>query len=86
MQKNGKLRFPGLHRYLADHSSIVKTFAVQGLVDIARNEPDIRPKVIDILHRARCDGTRAMKARQPQTADADGKCVATRSRARQLKL
>jgi hypothetical protein len=52
-----------LHRYLEDHSSIVKTFALQGLVDIARNEPDIRPKVIDILHQATRDGTPAMKAR-----------------------
>jgi hypothetical protein len=52
-----------LHRYLEDHSSIVKTFALQGLADIARNEPDIRPKVIDILHQPARDGTPAMKAR-----------------------
>ena len=52
-----------LHRYLEDRSSIVKTFALQGLVDFVKNEPDIRSRVIDILRQATGHGTPAMKAR-----------------------
>jgi len=48
-----------LQRYLQDRSSIVKTFALQGLSDLAPNEP----AVIEILREAARTGTAAMKAR-----------------------
>jgi hypothetical protein len=52
-----------LNSYLEDHSSIVKTFALQGLADLARDEPSLRSKLIDILREATPSGTAAMKAR-----------------------
>jgi hypothetical protein len=52
-----------LKRYLEDRSSIVKTFALQGLADLAQQEPDIRSTVAEILRAATRKGTPAMKAR-----------------------
>jgi hypothetical protein len=52
-----------LNRYLEDRSSIVKTFALQGLADLAQNEPSILPKIVEILRGATRNGTPAMKAR-----------------------
>lgn len=52
-----------LDRYLGDRSSIVRTFALQGLADLAQDGPDIRPNVIEILREATRNGTPAMKAR-----------------------
>jgi hypothetical protein len=52
-----------LNNYLEDRSSIVKTFALQGLADLAQQEPGIRPKVVEILREATRNGTPAMKAR-----------------------
>jgi hypothetical protein len=52
-----------LHRYLEDRSSIVKTFALQGLVELAGDAPNLRSKVIEILRQAVRKGTPAMKAR-----------------------
>ncbi|MFZ0800470.1 MAG: hypothetical protein WCA13_13710 [Terriglobales bacterium] len=52
-----------LHNYLEDRSSIVKTFALQGLADLAQDDPGIRPGVIEILREATRTGTPAMKAR-----------------------
>jgi hypothetical protein len=49
--------------YLEDRSSIVKTFALQGLADLAQDDPSIRPGVIEILREATRTGTPAMKAR-----------------------
>jgi hypothetical protein len=49
--------------YLEDRSSIVKTFALQGLADLAQEDPSIRPGVIDILRQAARTGTAAMKSR-----------------------
>jgi hypothetical protein len=49
--------------YLEDRSSIVKTFALQGLADLAQEYPSIRSGVIDILRQATRTGTAAMKAR-----------------------
>jgi len=49
--------------YLEDRSSIVKTFALQGLADLAQDDPSIRPGVIEILREATRSGTPAMKAR-----------------------
>jgi hypothetical protein len=52
-----------LQGYLEDRSSIVKTFALQGLADLAQREAAMRPGVIDILREATRNGTPAMKAR-----------------------
>jgi hypothetical protein len=52
-----------LNGYLEDRSSIVKTFAPQGLADLAQAEPGLRPEVVEILREAARNGTPAMKAR-----------------------
>jgi len=52
-----------LHRYLNDRSSIVKTFALQGLADLARSEAGLRPRVKQLLEDAVQSGTPAMRAR-----------------------
>src|ERR1700691_1771542 len=52
-----------LTSYLEDYSSIVKTFALQGLTDLTMDDPSIRPGVIEILRQATRSGTPAMKAR-----------------------
>lgn len=52
-----------LNSYLVDRSSIVKTFALQGLADLAQDDPSIRPRVMEILRQAIRSGTPAMKAR-----------------------
>jgi hypothetical protein len=52
-----------LNSYLEDRSSIVKTFALQGLADFALSDPSIRPMVVEVLREATRNGTSAMKAR-----------------------
>ena len=52
-----------LQRYLEDRSSIVKTFALQGLADLARNDPGLRRQVVELLENSLRSGTAAMKAR-----------------------
>jgi hypothetical protein len=52
-----------LSSYLDDRSSIVKTFALQGPVDLTMDDPGNRPAVIELLHQAIRSGTPAMKAR-----------------------
>ena len=52
-----------LTSYLEDRSSIVKTFALQGLADLAQADPGLRPIVIETLREATRIGTPAMKAR-----------------------
>jgi hypothetical protein len=49
--------------YGNDQSSIVRTFALQGLADLAKNDPSIQSAVIEILREATRNGTPAMKAR-----------------------
>jgi hypothetical protein len=52
-----------LTNYLEDRSSIVKTFALQGLADLAQVDSSLQPKVLEILREATRNGTPAMKAR-----------------------
>lgn len=52
-----------LNSYLEDGSSIVKTFALQGLADLTVDDPSNRPGVIELLRQATRIGTPAMKAR-----------------------
>lgn len=52
-----------LQACLDDRSSIVKTHALQGLADLAENDAEFRPSVIEILREAARAGTAAMRAR-----------------------
>jgi len=52
-----------LSAYLEDRSSIVKTFTLQGLADLAEDVPSVRSTVLEILREATRNGTPAMKAR-----------------------
>jgi len=58
-----ELAISSLNGYLEDRSSIVKTFALQGLADLAQNDSSIRPMVVETLREATRNGTPAMKAR-----------------------
>jgi hypothetical protein len=61
--KERKLAASLLNGYLEDRSSIVKTFALQGLADLAQDDVSVRPQVIELLREATRSGTAAMKAR-----------------------
>ena len=50
-------------RYLEDSSSIVKTFALQGLAEVAGDDPGLRSQARDLLEQAARSGTPAMRAR-----------------------
>jgi hypothetical protein len=52
-----------LVEYLNDRSSIVKTFAMQALADLAQEAPELRPTVLLNLQELTAIGTPAMKAR-----------------------
>jgi hypothetical protein len=52
-----------LQRYLEDRSSIVKTFALQGLADLARRDTSLRERARHTLEESLRTGTAAMKAR-----------------------
>ncbi len=52
-----------LQTYLDDPSSIVKTFAMQGLADLSLQHPELRAGVIDLLRSLALRGTPAMRAR-----------------------
>ena len=61
--KARQVAISSLNDYLEDRSSIVKTFALQGLADLAQAEPGLRPRVAEILREAARKGTPAMRAR-----------------------
>ncbi|HET9402767.1 MAG TPA: hypothetical protein VFO34_17605 [Candidatus Acidoferrales bacterium] len=52
-----------LKLYLQDRSSIVKTFALQALADLAQRDAALWPEVIELLREAERTGTPAMRAR-----------------------
>ena len=52
-----------LRVYLEDKSSIVKTAAMHGLVDLTRHDPSLLPEVLDMLRILSRSGTPAMRAR-----------------------
>ncbi|HEY6306198.1 MAG TPA: hypothetical protein VI488_07025 [Candidatus Angelobacter sp.] len=52
-----------LRTYLDDRSSIVKTFAMQGLADLAVADDKLLPATIELLDRLTRSGTPAMRAR-----------------------
>jgi HEAT repeat protein len=49
--------------YLSDKSSIVRTWAMNGLAELAKQDPKLKAKVVPLLERALSSGTPAMKAR-----------------------
>lgn len=52
-----------LKEYLEDRSSIVKTFALEGLWELSRADSKARTEAIELLREATRTGTAAMKAR-----------------------
>lgn len=52
-----------LGAYLEHRSSIVKTFALQGLAELAQQDASLRATVVETLRKAVRKGTPAMKAR-----------------------
>jgi hypothetical protein len=52
-----------LQRYLEDRSSIVKTFALQGFADLARQDASLRELAKQAIEESLRTGTAAMKAR-----------------------
>jgi hypothetical protein len=52
-----------LEGWLEDSSSLVKTFAMQGLFDLIRQSPSLQPMVLDVLRTSSRCGTAAMRAR-----------------------
>ena len=52
-----------LKSYMEDRSSIVKTYAMQGLFDLAAQTPEIRMSVLELLRVQTRTGTAAMRAR-----------------------
>src|SRR5205085_1678202 len=54
--KERKIATSLLTNYLQDRSSIVKTFALQGLADLARSDSALRLRVIEILQQANRSG------------------------------
>ncbi len=61
--KERSVAVTALNGYLDDRSSIVKTYALHGLADLAQTAPDLRPAVVETLREATRSGTPAMKAR-----------------------
>ncbi len=61
--KERELATSVFNSYLEDRSSIVKTFALQGLADLAQDDTTLRPRVIEILQESSLKGTPAMKTR-----------------------
>ena len=52
-----------LHEYLQDKSSIVKTFAMQALADLARQDETVKRKVVPLLRKLTETGSPAMQSR-----------------------
>ena len=52
-----------LETYLEDRSSIVKTYAMQGLADLTQQHSSLRPRVMNLLRCLAETGTPAMRAR-----------------------
>lgn len=55
--------YHALSGYLEDRSSIVRTMAMQGLADLARQDTALRPAVVERIRALTLSGTPAMRAR-----------------------
>jgi HEAT repeat protein len=49
--------------YLEDRSSIVRTFAMQGLADLALSDPSLLDRIVPVIQHCTATGSPAMKAR-----------------------
>lgn len=49
--------------YTQEKSSIVRTFAMQALVDVTKQDAELRPQVLSLMESLIYEGTPAMKAR-----------------------
>jgi hypothetical protein len=61
--KERRMVMSSLREYLLASSSIVKTFALQGMADLARDDAATRNAVMEILREGIRKGTPAMRAR-----------------------
>jgi hypothetical protein len=61
--KERRVVMSSLREYLLASSSIVKTFALEGMADLAREDPATRDAVMETLREAARKGTPAMRAR-----------------------
>lgn len=52
-----------LREYMSDRISIVKTFALQALADLAETDESLRAEVLELIRGATKTGTPAMRAR-----------------------
>ncbi|MFO0698644.1 MAG: hypothetical protein U0236_05400 [Nitrospira sp.] len=52
-----------LRRYLKDRSRIVRTFSMQGLADLTKQDPSLRRSIQPLLSRLTKTGSAAMKSR-----------------------
>lgn len=69
-----------LQRYLEDRSSIVRTFALQGLADLSRNDAGLRRYVRELLEKSARTGTAAMKARARKLLKLNTSCAKPKAR------
>lgn len=58
-----KRAFSALQIYLSDRSSIVRTFTLQALTDIAQQDTSLLASVLDLIRDTAKTGTPAMRAR-----------------------
>jgi hypothetical protein len=79
-KKERHLAASTLNRYLEDRSSIVRTFALQGLADLAQDDPELLSRVMEILRDATRSGTPAMKARSRKLLSRMERCSSDKNR------
>lgn len=61
--KERAVAFDILFDYLRDKSSIVKTFAMQAIWDLAASDPKLKARIIPLIEELALVGTPAMRAR-----------------------
>lgn len=61
--KERERSFVTLEAYLNDKSSIVRTFAMQAMADLAESDPAYRPRAVRVMKTALKSGTPAMQSR-----------------------
>ena len=76
--REGRRVYQVLREYLRDTSSIVKTCAMQALVDLTEQTPALRPIVVRRLRTLTAQGTPAMRARGRKLLAALSKVEKTR--------
>ena len=62
-RRRRRLAWQYLSAYLNDRSSIVRTFALQGMTELAMQDETLREEIIQVLEHALRTGSAAIKAR-----------------------